>query len=269
LNNQKYPWANKDLGQHFLINDEVILNICTNFHSDAKGIIEIGPGPGILTEHLAKISCPYTVIEKDPRFKPYLEKWISKDQVIWGDALEIDLLQLIETKNFPQDLLWMVSNLPYNISIPLILKFTDVPQIKYMTLMMQKEVAERILSEGKKASKSMNSLMALTQTFFDIQKRCHVEPTSFLPPPKVDSSVLSFVRKDDPAFPLSEIPHMETFFKKLFIHRRKQIRKVLKLHFPQVIVNEVLEKRNIDPTRRAETLTLQEVHTLYSSFSKN
>jgi 16S rRNA A1518/A1519 N6-dimethyltransferase RsmA/KsgA/DIM1 with predicted DNA glycosylase/AP lyase activity len=77
------------------------------------------------------------------------------------------------------------------------------------------------------------------------------------------------VRKDDPAFPLSEIPHMETFFKKLFIHRRKQIRKVLKLHFPQVIVNEVLEKRNIDPTRRAETLTLQEVHTLYSSFSKN
>ena len=264
--NQKYPWANKDLGQHFLINEEVISNICHDFKSQAKAIIEVGPGPGILTQYLSKIECPYTVIEKDLRFKTYLEEWISNNQIVWGDALEANLSDLIDSKSFPKKDIWMVSNLPYNISVPLTLKFTKASEIKFMTLMMQKEVAERMLPEGKKASKNMNSLMALTQTYFEVQKLCHVDPKSFLPPPKVDSSVLSFVRRENPIFSLEEIPSLEKFFKKLFIQRRKQMGKVLKLHFSQEKVEEVLSTLEIDSRRRAETLSLEEVHKLYKLF---
>ena len=263
----KYPWANKDLGQHFLINEKIIEQICENFFQETSGILEIGPGPGILTEHLSKTTTPYLVIEKDLRFKTYLEKFIKPEQIVMNDALEVDLPQLLEKHHFPQENLWVVSNLPYNISVPLTLKFLSTPSIEKMTLMMQKEVAERIFPEGKKATKSMNSLMALCQTFFSITKLCPVPPDSFLPPPKVNSSVLSFVRKEKPIFSLSDIPRLEDFFQKLFIQKRKQLGKVLKMNFNAGLIEKALKEQDIDPQRRSETLSLTEVHELFKKLS--
>ncbi|MEE2744940.1 MAG: rRNA adenine dimethyltransferase family protein, partial [Bdellovibrionota bacterium] len=160
---------------------------------------------------------------------------------------------------------WVVSNLPYNISVPLTLKFLSTPSLEKMTLMMQKEVAERIFPEGKKALKSMNSLMALCQTFFSVEKLCPVPPGAFLPPPKVNSTVLSFVRKKAPAFSLSDIPKLEAFFQRLFLQKRKQLGKVLKMNFDANKVEKVLQEQNIDPQRRSETLTLDEVHELFKN----
>ncbi len=261
--NHKYPWANKDLGQHFLINESVIEQICNNFFNEAEGILEIGPGPGILTEYLSKTTTPYLVVEKDQRFRPYLEKFIKPEQIVMKDALEVNLQDLLEENHFPKNNLWVVSNLPYNISVPLTLKFLSTPSLEKMTLMMQKEVAERIFPEGKKALKSMNSLMALCQTFFSIEKLCPVPPGAFLPPPKVNSTVLSFVRKKAPAFSLSDIPKLEAFFQKLFLQKRKQLGKVLKINFDANKVEKILQEQNIDPQRRSETLTLDEVHELF------
>ena len=265
--NFKYPWANKDLGQHFLINESVIEQICNNFFDETKGILEIGPGPGILTEFLSKTTAPFLVVEKDERFRPYLEKFIKPEQIIMKDALEVDLQKLLEENNFPKDNLWVVSNLPYNISVPLTLKFLSTPSLEKMTLMMQKEVAERMFPEGKKALKSMNSLMALCQTFFSIEKLCPVPPGAFLPPPKVDSTVLSFVRKKNPVFSLSAIPRLEVFFRKLFLQKRKQLGKVLKMNFDAKKVEKALQEQNIEPQRRSETLTLSEVHELFRALS--
>ena len=163
--NFKYPWANKDLGQHFLINESVIEQICNNFFDETKGILEIGPGPGILTEFLSKTTAPFLVVEKDERFRPYLEKFIKPEQIIMKDALEVDLQKLLEENNFPKDNLWVVSNLPYNISVPLTLKFLSTPSLEKMTLMMQKEVAERIFPEGKKASKHQNVLRLIGYSY--------------------------------------------------------------------------------------------------------
>ena len=265
--NFKYPWANKDLGQHFLINESVIEQICNNFFDETKGILEIGPGPGILTEFLSKTTAPFLVVEKDERFRPYLEKFIKPEQIIMKDALEVDLQKLLEENNFPKDNLWVVSNLPYNISVPLTLKFLSTPSLEKMTLMMQKEVAERMFPEGKKALKSMNSLMALCQTFFSIEKLCPVPPGAFLPPPKVDSTVLSFVRKKNPVFSLSAIPRLEVFFRKLFLQKRKQLGKVLKMNFDAKKVEKALQEQNIEPQRRSETLTLSEVNELFRALS--
>ena len=265
--NFKYPWANKDLGQHFLINESVIEQICNNFFDETKGILEIGPGPGILTEFLSKTTAPFLVVEKDERFRPYLEKFIKPEQIIMKDALEVDLQKLLEENNFPKDNLWVVSNLPYNISVPLTLKFLSTPSLEKMTLMMQKEVAERMFPEGKKALKSMNSLMALCQTFFSIEKLCPVPPGAFLPPPKVDSTVLSFVRKKNPVFSLSDIPRLEIFFRKLFLQKRKQLGKVLKMNFDAKKVEKALQEQNIEPQRRSETLTLSEVNELFRALS--
>ena len=82
------------------------------FFQEADGILEIGPGPGILTEFLAKTTSPYIVVEKDLRFKTYLEKFIKPEQIIMEDALEVDLQKLLTDHHFPQKNLWAVSNLP-------------------------------------------------------------------------------------------------------------------------------------------------------------
>ena len=106
-------------------------------------------------------------------------------------------------------------------------------------------------------------MLYFCQTFFSIEKLCPVPPGAFLPPPKVNSTVLSFVRKKAPAFSLSDIPKLEAFFQKLFLQKRKQLGKVLKISFDANKVEKILQEQNIDPQRRSETLTLDEVHELF------
>ena len=85
------PSADKSLGQHFLRDQNVIHKICSDFKDEAGAILEIGPGPGILTEHLALLNKPFFVIEKDTRFQVYLDQFIKPEQVTMGDALQVDL----------------------------------------------------------------------------------------------------------------------------------------------------------------------------------
>lgn len=259
----KLPRADKSLGQHFLTDPQVIQAITHHCPLDCDGILEIGPGPAILSSFLAQHKPPYWVIEKDPRFLPYLKEHLSLSHILLRDALEVNLNQFCEQRKIQN--LWLVSNLPYNISTPLILSFIKCPFVKNMTLMMQKEVGERILPLK---NNQMNSLAVWGQTYFEIKKNKIVPPGAFSPPPKVQSIVLDFQRKEEVEIDLREFLIFETFLRKLFKMRRKQLGRVLKTSFPDDIVLKNLEKLAISSQARAETLNLNQIYSLFALFKE-
>ena len=200
------PQANKNLGQHFLKDKNVIEKITTDFVDQAKYIIEVGPGPAILTKYLGEHKLPLKLFEMDERFVELLAPIVGEENLVMGDALKQDIHGLTEQWKWNEGI-WLVSNLPYNISAPLTLKFIQCPAIEFMSLMYQKEVAEKVVPRVSK--NSMSSLFALTNTYFECSNLCKVSPGAFHPPPKVDSMVISYKRKKDPAISLDQFSSFE------------------------------------------------------------
>lgn len=266
----KLPFADKDLGQHFLRDEKVIQAICSDFKDKCDVIFEVGPGPGILTKHLANHQKPFYVFEKDQRFPEILKEYLPIEQIEVGDATKLNWDEVLQKRQIENSkVIWLVSNLPYNVSVPLFTAFLVCPQIQFLTLMFQKEVAEKILNFSQRPKDhEMGSLMALSQTYFEISVLCKVPPGAFLPPPKVDSAVLSFKRITNPVIALAEKNPFESFLRTLFAQKRKQMGKVLKARYSDEQIQKVLADLNIDRTRRAETLTLLEVQNLYRGFSE-
>ena len=252
------PKVNKQLGQHYLTSQKVISQIVNTKPVNAEAILEIGPGPAIISKFLNELKLPMYFLEKDHRFIPYLEPLVENDHIFLDDALLFDLNKL------PQHDWWIVSNLPYNVGVPITLRLFQYPAAKYLTLMMQKEVTEKFHPRTKN---DMNSLHVLTKCFFNVSKVCHVSPGSFSPPPKVDSEVLYFERLKTPLVPLNEWDKLEKFLRILFAHRRKQIMGVLKGSFSADLVENILNKLNIPPQQRAHSLELGHVIQLYKNFN--
>lgn len=265
------PLANKSLGQHFLKDKNVIDKITSDFTGIAEAILEIGPGPGILTESLAerskKESLPFFVIEKDERFPEYIRQFISLEQITVTDALAVDLSAFFREKNMDQKKIWLVSNLPYNISTPLLVNFLKSPEIQFMTLMFQKEVADKVFPFST-TKNFMGSLHALTLAYFDCELLLKVPPGAFQPPPKVDSAVLSMKRKATPLVPLTEFLVYEKFLRVLFAQKRKQLGGLLKSSYPVPLIESAFSELSIALTIRAEALTLEQVIALYRKFKK-
>ena len=256
------PTTDKSLGQHFLRDQNIIQQICKDFSNQAEAIVEIGPGPGILTEHLALLGLPFVVIEKDTRFEVYLEQFLAADQITMGDALQVHLTQFFEDKKIAGKKIWLVSNLPYNIATPLLVNFLQAPEIKYMTLMFQKEVADKVFPFAT-TKNFMGSLLVLCQTFFECELLIKVPPGAFQPPPKVDSAVLTFTRREIPLVPLAEFRTLEKFLRHMFSQRRKQIGGVLKSYYLPAKIKESFDSLGLETTLRAEVLTLEQVLELY------
>jgi 16S rRNA (adenine1518-N6/adenine1519-N6)-dimethyltransferase len=256
------PSTDKSLGQHFLRDQNIIQQICCDFKDKAEAIVEIGPGPGILTEHLAELGLPYFVIEKDSRFEVYLEQFLKTEQIWMGDALQVHLSRYFEEKGISGKKIWLVSNLPYNIATPLLVNFLQAPEIAYMTLMFQKEVADKVFPFAT-TKNFMNSLLVLCQSFFECDLLTKVPPGAFAPPPKVDSAVISFTRRETPLVPLSEFRTLEKFLRQMFSQRRKQLGGVLKSNFPVEKIKESFQALGIETTLRSEVLTLPQVIELY------
>lgn len=264
-----YPKANKNLGQHYLKCQTTIAKICSDFAKDAQYIIEIGPGPGVLTKSLKLHKKPFQVIEKDSRFVPNLKEHLTGDQILITDALEVDLAQYFHSLDW-QNNIWLVSNLPYNISAPLMIHFTPVTAIKFMTLMMQKEVGEKVYNwSGVKKVKQMGPLMGLMQNYFDISLKCPVSPGAFSPPPKVDSVVLSFTRKENPEVELEHFENYQHFLRTLFHNRRKQMANVAKNSFKIEAFEAALRDLGKKLTDRAETLDIHQCALLYKGYHKH
>jgi len=159
--------------------------------------------------------------------------------------------------------IWLVSNLPYNISVPLTLAFLKIPVITHMTLMYQKEVAQKIFPNDPR--NAMGSLHVLCSSQFQIKHVVYAPPGAFIPPPKVDSQVLGFKRKSRPEIELSQFDEFEKFLRLVFAQRRKQLGGILKNEWGPERTQERLEAAGINPQIRAEALTYEQVLKLFKA----
>ena len=243
----------KKLGQNFLHDKNIISLIIAKADVENEDIIEIGPGPGILTESILKNKArSLLVIEKDDSFEANLKKiksnYKSNFDYLINDAIDFDFKKLTKKKYK------FVSNLPYNISVPFILKMIKIREIvpwKEMILMVQKEVAERITADI--STKNYGRLTIMVNLNNDVKKLLNVKPSSFIPQPKVDSTVIKISPKNNYININNEV--FEKIVKVCFSQRRKKI----KNNLDQLNINTIslLELSNINPDVRAENIDIE------------
>lgn len=246
--------AQKALGQNFLLDQNITDKIVReSYHLDGATVFEIGPGPGGLTRSLLRSNAQKVIaIEFDPRAVGVLQDLKSvaggRLDVIHGDALEVVLPDLAPAPRV------IVANLPYNIATPLLINWLkELRENKdtygSMSLMFQKEVADRICAQP--GSKAYGRLSVIAQWLCDVRVIYDLPPSAFTPPPKVKSSVVRFVPKDigDHAPSFADI---EKLTEAAFGQRRKMIRSSMKAYAAAI------ETVAIDPTKRAENLTVQD-----------
>ena len=243
----------KKLGQNFLHDKNIISSIVNKANIEDEDIIEIGPGPGILTESILNNKArSLLAIEKDDSFEVNLKKirsnYRDKFDYLINDIIDFDFKKLTK-KNYK-----FVSNLPYNISVPFILKMIRIRKIipwKEMILMVQREVAERITA--KINTKNYGRLSIMVNLNNDVKKLLNVKPSSFIPRPKVDSTVIKISPKNKDININNEV--FEKIVKTCFSQRRKKV----KNNWDQLNINTIslLELSNIDPDIRAENIDIE------------
>jgi len=249
--------ARKSLGQNFLLDLNLTGKIARQA-GDLRGhdVLEIGPGPGGLTRALlAEGARKVVAIETDPRCLPALEEINAaapgRLEVLSGDALKLDPLPHL---NGP---IKVVANLPYNVGTELLVRWltpaTWPPFWSSLTLMFQREVAERIVAQP--GSKAYGRLAVLSQFRADPRICFDLSPQAFSPPPKVTSAVVHISALEAPRFK-AEPKLLSEVVARAFNQRRKMLRASLKGLVPEV--QTVLESVGIDPQRRAETVSLEE-----------
>jgi len=244
--------AKKGLGQHFLLDLNLTRKIAGFCEAGAGDtILEVGPGPGGLTRALLETSAHVVAIERDRRIAPVLDELngaTGRLRAVEDDALKADEHSL----GLPQGCI-IASNLPYNISTELLVKWlTMKPRLwRRMVLMFQKEVGDRILAEP--GSKTYGRLSVIAQAASQPRLGFHLPARAFTPPPKVDSSVLVF---DDGGRP-DVLPALERLTQAAFSQRRKMLRQSLKCIFGASL-SEVLEREGVAETARAEELTVDD-----------
>ena len=248
--------ARKSLGQHFLCDLNLTRRIA-ECAGDVKGctVFEIGPGPGGLTRALLNTNAKKVIaIEKDNRcIEALLELVALADgqmELIDGDALKIDLTKLAKPPYA------IVANLPYNIGTELLIGWLkQMPAYRSLTLMFQTEVADRIVAEP--GSKAYGRLSVISQFCCDVERAMNIPAQAFTPPPKVNSTVVHLTpRKDRPKD--VALKTMETLTAAAFGQRRKMLRSSLR----PLGGEELLNRAGIDPTLRAENLSVADFENL-------
>lgn len=240
--------ALKSYGQHFLNDKQVLEEIVKviNKYYKKEQIIEIGPGMGALTQYLLKDYPDLTCIEVDERCVTYLNQHFGKTnlKIIEADFLKLDISGLL---NQPTAI---VGNFPYNISSQIVFKILDnYEHIPFMVGMFQKEMAERIASPH--GSKEYGVISVLAQLYYDIKLEFDIAPQSFSPPPKVNSSVISMVRKDNVVLDFDY-----NLFKKIVKAGFNQRRKMLRNGLNGIMSKEKLQEPIFQ--QRAEQLSVQD-----------
>jgi 16S rRNA (adenine1518-N6/adenine1519-N6)-dimethyltransferase len=264
---KKYGFSfKKSLGQNFLVDSNILRKI-TDLAEITKetGVIEIGPGIGALTEHLARASKKVVAFEIDQRLLPILEDTLSpydNVQIIHQDILKADVQHVIETEFKEVNDIMVVANLPYYVTTPILLKLlTEQLPLKGIVVMLQKEVADRI--SARPGTKEYGSLSIAIQYYTQAETVMIVPKTVFTPQPNVDSAVIRLLKREKPVV---EVKNEDFFFRVTrasFAQRRKTIINNLTSQLPDGKENKqdiitALEKVNIDPSRRGETLSIQE-----------
>jgi 16S rRNA (adenine1518-N6/adenine1519-N6)-dimethyltransferase len=256
---KKYNFKfSKSLGQNFLVDDSVLNDIVNGAEvSEEDFVIEIGPGVGTLTAQLLMKAKRVTAIELDNDLIPILQEELGSNEnfsLIHKDALKVDFNELIGDEKSVK----LVANLPYYVTTPIILKLLkDGYNFKSLTIMIQKEVAERMNAEPD--CKEYGALSVLVQYYCNTSIIRKVPPTCFIPRPKVESIVIKLDRLEEPRVKAKDTSFMFELVRAGFNMRRKTLWNAAKtLKVDKVKLEEAFEKSGIDPKRRAETLTLEE-----------
>lgn len=272
---QKYGFSfKKSLGQNFIIDTNILQKMIQSAQIDKTcGVIEIGPGIGSLTEKLALVAQRIVAFEIDQRLLPVLKETLAtykNIEVIHQDILKADLHKTIKQSFDPGLSLHIIANLPYYITTPILMNVLEqqIP-VKTITVMLQKEVAERMAAGPN--SKEYGSLSIAVQYYTEARVVMDVPKTAFIPQPNVTSSVLKLVKREKP---LVEVIDEKLFFSIVqasFRHRRKTLRNNLlsyfKSSYPTDYISKTLESAGIDGGRRGEALTIQEFATLANEFA--
>lgn len=245
----------KKYGQNFLKDKNKVKKIVDSANiKDNSLVIEVGPGGGILTTELSLKADNVLCYEIDLELKPILENKFSKNNVkiIFDDFLNRNIENDIEKYNY--DNLYFISNVPYYITTPILMKLINSSlNFDKIVIMVQEEVGERF--SAKPNSKDYSSITVFLNYYFDVKKEFKVNRLEFNPVPNVDSEVISFTRKKE----LLKLKDKELFFKLVkdsFKFKRKNIKNNLK-GYNLDIIERILKSNNLDLTSRAEQLPIE------------
>lgn len=252
--------ADKWLGQHFLVDEEVLEIIMAKTREvvgSSDTIVEVGPGLGVLTDALVALQQPVVAIERDPVLYDNLARFLnhpSNLMVVQGDVLDVITPEYEPAKS------WVViANIPYGITSPLLRKLLSAVNPPHdIVVLVQKEAAERIVAKPGDAQRGL--LTVEIETFVEAEIIHVVPPTAFWPEPEVDSAVLWLRKRPHPIIAPSEWAHVRRTVIAGFSSKRKQLQNSLAggLGVSSGDARELLQRADIAPMRRAETLTLEE-----------
>jgi len=245
--------ARKRFGQHFLVDDHIIQMIVTAINPRRdQHIVEIGPGLGALTQVLLAEVKQLDVVELDRDLIPKLKNLVlplGNFTIHSADALKFDFCALAQAG----EKIRIVGNLPYNISTPLMFKLLEQSHcISDMYFMLQKEVVDRIVAEA--GSSQYGRLSVMMQLYCRASALFDVPPSAFSPQPKVNSAVIRLEPYDKLPVDVKDIDQFARVVSLAFAHRRKTLRNNLRDNLSK----QDFEQLNINPSRRAETLSLDE-----------
>jgi 16S rRNA (adenine1518-N6/adenine1519-N6)-dimethyltransferase len=245
----------KSLSQNFLVDGNILMKIAALAAVSKDDIVlEIGPGPGALTEHLLEHGCEVVAIEKDTVFANALLRLQNADnklQVLEADFLEFDILQLAKKR---QKKIKIIANIPYSLTTAIIEKIiASYEAVSSATLMVQEEVAQKLCATN---GEQIGALTLLLQYHAKTQYGFIVPPKCFYPPPAVHSAVFRFdIGK------ASKVPNEELFFTAIrtaFQQRRKTIKASLKKLFDSVKIEQALQSISKSPMARPQELSIRE-----------
>ncbi len=253
----------KSLGQNFII-DPFVCPKMAEFAADGEtGVIEIGPGAGVLTRSLSETAKKVVAVEIDERLKPILKKSLEgcdNVKVIFGDILKTDINKLISEEFAGFEKVNICANLPYYITSPIIMGILKMkPNIGSLTAMVQKEAAQRICAEV--GSRNAGAVTVAVDYYSEASVLFEVSRNCFMPAPKVDSAVINLrIRKE----PKVEVKSEEFFFKvakSLFAQRRKTLLNSVSstLKIDKSVISSALKNMGLDESIRGEKLTIGQI----------
>jgi 16S rRNA (adenine1518-N6/adenine1519-N6)-dimethyltransferase len=245
------------LGQHFLRDGGIARAIVDLVGPTANDlVVEIGPGEGALTAELARRAGRVIALEVDPALAARLRSSLPGVEIVEADARGWDYGTLVAP---PGGRVLVVGNLPYSVGKPILMALVAArTAIGTMALMLQREVAERVAAAP--GSRVYGSLSVLTQLYCDVTLALRVPPEAFRPPPKVDSAVIRLDVLPSPRVAVADERRFHVVVRAAFAQRRKTLANTLTagLGRPVEVVRAAAESAGIDPSRRAETLTISE-----------
>lgn len=256
----------KSLGQNFIVDPNILVNIVAAAGLDKDtNVVEVGPGIGALTEHLARASKEVVAFEIDDRLLPVLADTLSpydNVEIVHTDVLKANLGEILTPRLNLEERLMVVANLPYYITTPIIMHFLESEvRIDGLVIMTQKEVGDRITAAP--GTKAYGSLSIAIQYYMEAEIAFIVPKTVFVPQPNVDSAIIKLTRREQPSVIVKNEKIFFQVARAAFVQRRKTLWNNLLVRYgKEEEIKEklvkALELADIDPKRRGETLSLAE-----------